>query len=377
MASKKVFIDINAVVSELERLGVPNAEVEALSINSKIKNILSGYKDKKSIAKEQYKSAKPFFEVYKSEVGLNLPQWVKKRIHEARAFGSAAQLIIFPDGKKYQINNPLNDLSASEWLNFTTSVLTTFYTTSGEESYAHNIRKIHPSPKPPQLMRDIISFFTKEGEIVLDYFMGVGGSLLGAGLCGRKAIGIDLNQIYIDAYKNAAEKLKLPVFPAIKGDCLEVLQNKTIINGLTDNKEIGLILIDPPYGNMMSREKTGGDIRVYGNVSTPFTNDSKDLGNMPIDNWLDTLKKSVECAQTYLKTRGYIVIFIKDLQPNKKETNLLHANIVHKINEIKNIHYKGLKIWADKSAKLFPYGYPLSFVANQIHQYILVFRKEK
>ncbi len=35
------------------------------------------------------------------------------------------------------------------------------------------------------------------------------------------------------------------------------------------------------------------------------------------------------------------------------------------------------KIWKDKSAKLFPYGYPLSFVANQAHQYILIFRKEK
>lgn len=377
MASKKVFIDINAVVSELERLGVSNAEAEALLINSKIKNILSGYKDKKSIAKEQYKSAKPFFEVYKSEVGLNLPRWVKDCLYEARIFGSAAQLIIFPDGKKYQINNPLNDLSASEWLNFTTSVFTTFYTTSGEESYAHNIRKIHPSPKPPQLMRDIISFFTKESEIVLDYFMGVGGSLLGAGLCGRKAIGIDLNQAYIDAYKNAASELRLPVFPAIKGDSLEVLRDKTIINSLTDKKEIGFILIDPPYGNMMSKEKTGGDIHVYGNVGTPFTNDSKDLGNMPIDNWLESLKESVELAQQYLKTKGYIVIFIKDLQPNKKETNLLHANIIHKINEIKNIHYKGLRIWADKSEKLFPYGYPLSFVANQIHQYILVFRKEK
>lgn len=71
------------------------------------------------------------------------------------------------------------------------------------------------------------------------------------------------------------------------------------------------------------------------------------------------------------------MIFIKDLQPNKKELNLLHADIIEKLNEIPNLNYKGLRIWADNSAKLFPYGYPFSFVANQIHQYILVFRKEK
>ena len=377
MAQKKVYIDLNVVKSELEKLGVSNAEEEALVINSKVKTLLSSYKEKPSIAKEQYKSAKPFCEVYKSTKDLKLPQWVLRRIDEARVMGSSSQTIIFPEGTKYQINNPLNDLPATAWLNFTTSVFSTFYSTNGEDSYAHQIRKIHPSPKPPQLMKEIIEFFTKEGDTVLDYFMGVGGSLLGAGLCNRKAVGIELNQTYIDAYQKAAIELELPIFPVLKGDCLECLQDKNKIDELTNNQDFSLIIIDPPYGNMMSREKTGGDINVYGSVATPFTNDSRDLGNMSIDDCLESLKRSVELAQKYLKTRGYIVIFIKDLQPNKKETNLLHSKIVSKINEIDNIHYKGLKIWADKSAKLFPYGYPLSFVANQIHQYILVFRKEK
>jgi hypothetical protein len=98
---------------------------------------------------------------------------------------------------------------------------------------------------------------------------------------------------------------------------------------------------------------------------------------MSIDDCMESIKQSVELAQQYLKIRGYIVVFIKDLQPKKKETNVLHSQLISKINEIPNIQYKGLRIWADRSAKLFPYGYPLSFVANQIHQYILVFRKEK
>ena len=158
---------------------------------------------------------------------------------------------------------------------------------------------------------------------------------------------------------------------------MEILQNKTKIEELTNKHDVSLILIDPPYGNMMAREKTGGDISVYGNVGTPFTNDPRDLGNMPVDNCIESIKKSVELAQKFLKTRGYIVVFIKDLQPKRKNTNILHSQIISKINEIPNIQYKGLRVWVDKSAKLFPYGYPLSFVANQIHQYILVFRKEK
>lgn len=58
-------------------------------------------------------------------------------------------------------------------------------------------------------------------------------------------------------------------------------------------------------------------------------------------------------------------------------TNLLHAEVIDRINEIPNVYYKGMKIWSDESTKLYPYGYPFCFVANQIHQYILVFRKEK
>ena len=377
MAPKKVYIDIDAVKSELEKLGVSNAEEEALVINSKIKAIIANYKEKPSISKEQYKSALPFFDAYDSIDDLNIPRWVKERLKEARVLGTTFQTIIFPEGTKYQINNPLNDLSATEWLNFTSSVFSTFYNTSGENSYAHNIRKIHPSPKPPQLMRDIIKFFTKEEELVLDFCMGVGGSLLGAGLCNRKAIGIELNQTFIDAYKAAALELKLPIFPTIQGDCLELLGNKVAINDLTNNEKFSLILIDPPYGNMMSREKTGGDMYVYGSVGTPFTDDQRDFGNMSVPDCIESIKKSIDLAIDFLKVKGYIVIFIKDFQPKKKETNLLHAEIISKINEIANIQYKGLRIWADKSAKLFPYGYPLSFVANQIHQYILVFRKEK
>ena len=168
MPTKKVFIDADAVKSELKKLGVDNVDEEVLSINAKVKGILSGYKETATIAKEQYKSAKPFGDIYESADSLNLPGWVKERLSDARVFGPAGNLIIFPDGAKYQINNPLNDLSASEWLSFTPSVFSTFYSTSGEESYAHKIRKIHPSPKPPQLMRDIIKFITKEGETVLD-----------------------------------------------------------------------------------------------------------------------------------------------------------------------------------------------------------------
>lgn len=377
MATKKSFLDLEKIESELLKYGVEDVDSEIEKIEKQVKSTLNSYKEKNKIAREQYKNAVSFSEVYESTVSLNLPAWVLKKIDSARIFGDSKQMIIFPDGEKYQINNPLNNLSGGDWLNFTTSVFSTFYTTNGKDSYAHDIRKIHPSPKPPQLMKEIIEFFTKENELVFDYFMGVGGSLLGAGLCNRKAIGIDLNEKYIEAYKNAAKEIGVDIFSTKCGDCLEILNNEKEMNSLLRDEKISLVLIDPPYANMMSKEKTGGDIAVYGNKATPFTNDERDFGNLNQSVFFDSLKQSVELVFPYIKKHGYIVIFIKDLQPNKKELNLLHADIIEKLNEIPNLNYKGLRIWADNSAKLFPYGYPFSFVANQIHQYILVFRKEK
>ncbi len=377
MATKKSFLDLEKIESELLKYGVEDVDSEIEKIEKEVKSTLNSYKEKNKIAREQYKNAVPFSEVYESTVSLNLPAWVLKKIDSARIFGDSKQMIIFPDGEKYQINNPLNNLSGGDWLNFTTSVFSTFYTTNGKDSYAHDIRKIHPSPKPPQLMKEIIEFFTKENELVFDYFMGVGGSLLGAGLCNRKAIGIDLNEKYIEAYKNAAKEIGVDIFSTKCGNCLEILNNGKEMNSLLRDEKISLVLIDPPYANMMSKEKTGGDIAVYGNNATPFTNDERDFGNLSQTAFFDSLKQSVELVLPYIKKHGYIVIFIKDLQPNKKELNLLHADIIEKLNEIPNLNYKGLRIWADRSAKLFPYGYPFSFVANQIHQYILVFRKEK
>ena len=329
------------------------------------------------IKNKLYLESEPFLLAHPNYDISTLPSWIAENIKVARVYGKRKRGIILPDGRKYHLDNQLNDMTGKEWTFFINSIFFTHYPTSGQEAYAHHIRKIHPTPKPPQLMRDLIQFFTKEGELVFDTFMGVGGTLLGAALCNRMAVGIDLNQAYIDAYHAAASELSLQEFITECGDCLSVMKDTSKMASLTSGKPISLLLFDPPYSNMMSKEKTGADIAVYGKTATPFSSSEQDLGNMERPLFLSKLRESVELALPYIKFRGHIVLFIKDLQPQKKEPNLLHADVINELNKIPNLYYKGMKIWADTSAKLYPYGYPYSFVANQIHQYILVFRKEK
>ena len=305
-----------------------------------------------------------------------LPSWVKNEIEESSIVGNSKKVIQTPDKKKYHLDNKLNDLSGGEWTFFLNSVITTRYSTSGPDSYAHEIRKIHPSPKPPQLMRDIIEFFTKENDLVFDFFMGVGGTLLGASLCNRKALGIDLEDKYISAYKKASKALNLVEQKTLQTDSVNFLKNKSKFSKFLNHEEIDLILIDPPYGDMMAREKTGEAAKnKKSSEATPFTNLEVDLGNMEWKKFREVFKDTIRNATKNLKDKGHLVIFIKDLQPKNGEPNLLHSDLINDINNLDGINYLGTKIWGDLSVNLYPYGYPHSYVSNQIHQYILIFRK--
>ena len=78
------------------------------------------------------------------------------------------------------MDNLLNDLSGSEWLYWTSTI----YPTNYPPDPTHSLRKKHGAIKPPQLMAEIIRFFTKKGESVL--ILAGTGTLLGAALL-RKA----------------------------------------------------------------------------------------------------------------------------------------------------------------------------------------------
>jgi 16S rRNA G966 N2-methylase RsmD len=382
-------IDPKSVINEevlkeyLSGLGVEEVHSDLLSgllkeLESKAKEQAKIKKNKNRIkANDDAKAHVSAESVLSKEEIDALPSWVKKEIKDSVIIGNSGDVIQVPDGRKYHRKNKLNDLPGGQWTFFLNSVINTRFPTNGVEAYAHDIRKIHPSPKPPQLMRDIIEFFTKENEVVLDYFMGVGGTLLGASLCNRNAIGIDLNQKYIDTYKEANKALGLKEQVTLLGDSIQLLKSGKEINGLLKNKKASLVLIDPPYGDMLAREKTGEAIKKNQDSSpTPFTDLATDLGNMEIDEFFPIFKESIRDSMKFLKSRGHVVVFMKDLQPSKTSPNLLHSRVIEDLAEIDGLKYLGMKIWADQGVNLYPYGYPFAFVSNQIHQYIMIFRMD-
>ena len=267
----------------------------------------------------------------------------------------------------------LNDLSEQQWAAHQAPIIDTYFSTSGESSHAHHIRKKHPSPKPPQLMRQLIEFFTKQNGRVLDPFVGVGGTLLACSMANRHGVGVDLSQDYLDLYQKASEDLGLKPQIVYKGNALQL---ENIING--EDYLFDLVLTDPPYGNMLTKKRTGERKKKTGDDSpTPFTNEYNDLGNMLPEQFYDALKSVIVQSMKFLKVKGYVIVFCKDLQPTAENPNLIHADVVNTLVQIPNLRFRGYKIWYDKTQKLYPFGYPYAYVSNQLHQFILIFRKEK
>ncbi len=266
---------------------------------------------------------------------------------------------------------PLNDLSPEEWSAWAAPVLTTSFPTRGPASAAHAIRRAHPSPKPPQLMAEVIQFFSQPHGWVLDPFAGVGGTLLGCALTERNGIGIELSADYIDIYQQAAAELELPTLPLLHGDARTCLQHPEITSRTFD-----AVITDPPYASMLSRERTGERRKRGNGAATPFTNNPADLGNLELGDFLDALRAILALAIQPLRVGGHLVVFVKDLQPTPEHHNMLHADVVNSLMQLPNLRYRGYRIWYDQSALLYPFGYPYAFVANQVHQFILVFQKQ-
>ncbi|GAB4439139.1 MAG: DNA methyltransferase [Chloroflexi bacterium OHK40] len=265
--------------------------------------------------------------------------------------------------------NRLNELSGREWTYALRSVISTRYPTRGPGSYAHELRRAHPSPKPPQLLAELVRFFTRSDGHVLDPFAGVGGTLIACSLEGRTAVGLDLSGEYAAIYAAVCERLGLAAQPYVVGDARRLAEVAEV-----RARRFDLILTDPPYAAMQAREKTGEHKKRGRGAATPFTASPDDLGNLGYWEFLQALREVLEAALPFLKPKGHLVLFTKDLQPTAEHHNMLHADIVAALREVPGLEFRGYRIWHDQSLNLYPFGYPYAFVANQVHQFILVFR---
>lgn len=265
--------------------------------------------------------------------------------------------------------NQLNELTNTEWMYFTRSV----WFTSFPREYGFEIRGKHGGNKPPSLLKQIIEFFTKSGETVLDPMSGVGGTLLGASICGRRAVGIEINDAWIRAYKEVCRKEHLDAQETIHGDCLEVLGSI--------RRHFDLVVLDPPYRESTFNPNVSG-VRKQAiangermtSLTESFSRDRRDFGNSSsYDEFRERLRSLFALSHRVLREGRYLIVFSKDEYRDGAYFEL-SSEIAKTAAEV-GFRWVGKVSWYQAGAPLRPYGLPFTYVPNFIDQKILVLKK--
>jgi DNA modification methylase len=291
--------------------------------------------------------------------------------------------------------NTLNELPGEEWLYFTKSLLTTAY----PSELGHAARKAHGANKPPRLMARLIEFFSRSGELVLDPFAGVGGTLLGAAIARgpRRALGIEIEQRWATVFETvvrdlAAERDGLGPDLADLGAAdpggprgfdpsgieLRVGDALAILPTLQD-RSVDLVATDPPYNLQLPMTMAGGVLaETHANRRTDYamvTDSDRDLANAPdYGTFLDRMGEAFGELARVLGDGRYAVVIVRDAYQDGRYV-FTGSDLAARAAAV-GLSPKGDLIWYQAGTRLRPYGYPYAFVPNIVHQHILVLRKE-
>lgn len=266
--------------------------------------------------------------------------------------------------------NRLNDLTAKEWIPETVSVWTQRGLGKGHEHA--QIERQHPAPFSYQDVSRLVRFFTKAGETVLDPFVGVGSTLKAAATEGRKGVGIELNKKYADL---ARLRLKTELAGAPSLD-QKVIQGdaRKIVPTLAPNS-VKLVVTSPPYWNILHKQDhKAKQERIAHGLDTRYSDEVADLGNIgSYPAFLQAVADTLALTRTCLAPGGHLCMVIGDFRQGSRYF-MFHADIAREM-EARGFTLKGITVLYQRHKRVFPYGYPYSYVPNLHHQYIVILAK--
>ena len=205
----------------------------------------------------------------------------------------------------------------------------------------------------PYIPRNVILRYSKEGETVLDQFVGGGTTLIEAKLTNRNAIGIDINPAAVELSK---EKVN---FEYESSSEINIFEGNACSLPL-ENESVDLICTHPPYADIIQYSE----------------NIPGDLSHCRKKDFLVEIKKAADEAFRVLKKSKFCAILMGDMrkngmvQPLAFETMRVFEQAGFKTKEIiiKEQHNcKATGFWKTNSIK-----YNFLLLA---HEYLFVFKK--
>jgi DNA modification methylase len=276
--------------------------------------------------------------------------------------------------KRPDPRNTLNDLTASEWIPETVSVWT--QRGLGANHAEAQIERQHPAPFSFTDVGRLVRFFTKAGQTVLDPFVGVGSTLKACALADRKGVGIELNPKYAKLAEQRLEQEVGGIFGKPGDQQVLVGDARVIASGLA-NDSVDFVVTSPPYWNILHKEDhKAKQERKSKDLDTRYSDNLADLGNIQdYEEFLRVLADILGACGRALKPKKYMAVVVSDFR-HKSRFYMFHSDLAAALAP-KKLELRGLTVLYQRHKKVYPYGYPFSYVPNIHHQFILLLQNMK
>ena len=167
---------------------------------------------------------------------------------------------------------------------------------------------------PPQLARNLILQYTKEGEVIVDLFVGGGTTLIEAWLTGRKSLGIDISPFAVKMTRSRLDEmvtkstgankfsLDLGLAPVVREadsrQCSRVMSDLGWQQG-----SVALVCAHPPYLDALRYTHS-----VEGDLSRIKS----------VDEFCSAMRTIASEVRPWLKPGGILVVLIGDVRKQSK-----------------------------------------------------------
>ncbi len=273
-----------------------------------------------------------------------------------------------------QRKKTFNGLTAKEWASLSKNVWNDVSSPRGKKHL------IHGATFSEKLVNRLIRIYSKEGDLVLDPFLGTGTTLEACRNTNRNGIGIELNERFIEYATDITKQTSLaPICLKVHNDdCRNLLK-------YVEADSVQLMITSPPYANFIHKSVEDRTkfhkkslIKLENNSTVnPYGHKEEDFGNLEYSDFLEEIKELMKKLFIVTKKGGYNVWIVKDYRDTKNKIPYIpfHSDLANIGIEV-GFKYHDLIIWDQTSQrKLVLLGYPTVFYTNQNCSFLVVLRK--
>ena len=236
------------------------------------------------------------------------------------------------------------------------------------------LKKAHPATFSEKDVAKLIRFFTKKNDVVLDPFLGSGSTAVACIDELRRCVGFEL---YDEWFSLSCQRIQQQLKQTNANINQPFVEQADALDGMKqlDNDSLDFVVTSPPYWGILDKKDHKAETeRISNGLATNYGGDQKDLANIAnYAAFLGALREHFKEYHRLIKHRKYVAIVVSDFR-HKQKYYVFHAHIAEQL-EMVGFTIQGIINLVQDNKKLYPYGYPTTFVPNISNQYIVIGRK--